>query len=572
MTQGSGSVTTSARELPRARQLIARWFAPLVPRTIAIISFLGGVVLLASGAVPPVASRLRWLEQLVPLPVVEMSHLLGSVGGALLLVVARGLDRRLDSAWVVASSLLAAGVVVSFLRGGDYEAAFVLALMLGVLLRSRPAFYRKGSLLRQPLPARWLLAIGVALAGMAWLVLFSYRHVGYSHELWWRFAVSESAPRSMRAAVAAAVVAAILATVGLLRSATPLRPTPTPSEIGRARAIIAGSRCAASHLALLGDKALLFSDSGRSFLMYGVSGRSWIAMGDPVGDPSECADLVWRLREESDAHNGWAAFYQVPAESLALYVDVGLVPVKIGEEARVPLDGFTLEGSARGGLRHSHSRAQRDGFSFEVISAADAMPMFGELRRISDAWLAARGAREMGFSLGFFDEGYLREGPVALVRRAGEIVAFANCWLGAEKEELSIDLMRYHGDGVHGVMDFLFVELIFWGQREGYRWFNFGLAPLSGLDARALAPLWTQIGAFIFQRGEHVYNFEGLRAYKEKFHPVWAPKYLAAPAGLTLGRVVADLAALTASRRSSDASRDASRASPQPSPSPIIGA
>lgn len=511
----------------------------------AIVSFLGGVVLLASSAAAPAEGRLLWLERLVPLPVVEMSHLLGSVAGAALLVVARGLERRIDSAWVVTSCLLAVGIVVSVLKGGDYEEAVILALMLALLVPSRRVFYRRGSLLRQRLSKRWLTAIGIALAGMTWLVLFSYRHIEYSHELWWRFAMMESAPRAMRAAVAATVAAVILAMAGLLRSAAPPRLAPRPDEIDRARGIVRASRRASAHLALLRDKSLLFSESGRSFLMYGIWGRSWIAMADPVGDPAEGADLVWRLREESDLHGGWAAFYQVQPEYLTWYVDAGLVPVKVGEEARVALEGFTLEGSARSGLRHAHNRAQRDGLAFEIVTPLHSPALLDALRRTSDGWLAARGAREMGFSLGFFDESYLQECAIALVRRGDAIVGFANCWLAAEREEMSIDLMRYHGAALHGVMDYLFIELLMWGKREGYRWFNLGLAPLSGLDARALAPLWAHVGAFVFERGDSVYNFEGLRAFKEKFQPTWSPRYLAAPAGLALPRVVADLASLT---------------------------
>ena len=44
--------------------------------------------------------------------------------------------------------------------------------------------------------------------------------------------------------------------------------------------------------------------------------------------------------------------------------------------------------------------------------------------------------------------------------------------------------------------------------------------------------------------GEHFYNFQGLRAFKEKFVPEWEARYLAAPGGLTPLFVLADVAAL----------------------------
>jgi phosphatidylglycerol lysyltransferase len=72
------------------------------------------------------------------------------------------------------------------------------------------------------------------------------------------------------------------------------------------------------------------------------------------------------------------------------------------------------------------------------------------------------------------------------------------------------------------------------------------MAPLSGLEQRALAPAWHRMGKFVFDVGEHFYNFEGLRRYKEKFLPVWEPRYLAAPGGLALPRVLFDVTTLIA--------------------------
>ena len=133
---------------------------------------------------------------------------------------------------------------------------------------------------------------------------------------------------------------------------------------------------------------------------------------------------------------------------------------------------------------------------------------------------------------------------MGIIRKQEKILAFANILQGVEKEELSIDLMRYLPEAPHGVMDYLFIELMLWGKKEGYRWFNLGMAPLSGMDDHALAPLWNRIGAFIFHHGEHFYNFQGLREYKEKYKPVWQPKYLASPGGLALPRVLINIASL----------------------------
>jgi phosphatidylglycerol lysyltransferase len=96
------------------------------------------------------------------------------------------------------------------------------------------------------------------------------------------------------------------------------------------------------------------------------------------------------------------------------------------------------------------------------------------------------------------------------------------------------------------VMEALILNLMLWGRGEGYGRFNLGMAPLSGLEPSPVAPVWTRIGSFLFQRGEALYNFQGLRTYKEKFHPSWEPRYLAYPGGLNLPRITADVSALIA--------------------------
>lgn len=86
--------------------------------------------------------------------------------------------------------------------------------------------------------------------------------------------------------------------------------------------------------------------------------------------------------------------------------------------------------------------------------------------------------------------------------------------------------------------------MMLWGRDQGYDWFNLGMAPLSGMESSESAPLWHKLGHWVAHHGEHFYNFEGLRRYKEKFDPVWSPKYLICPGGLALPRILADVGGL----------------------------
>jgi phosphatidylglycerol lysyltransferase len=172
------------------------------------------------------------------------------------------------------------------------------------------------------------------------------------------------------------------------------------------------------------------------------------------------------------------------------------------------------------------------------------VPLLDELEAVSSAWLSEKNTREKGFSLGFFDRQYLARLPVAVVRKASRIVAFANIWPSAAKVELTIDLMRYDKSAPPRVMEYLFTQLMLWGRTEGYQYFSLGMAPLSGFESRRLTPLWNRFGAFLFRHGEHFYNFQGLRNFKEKFNPDWEPRYLATPRNISVPFVLTRIAGL----------------------------
>lgn len=528
-----------------AMQRAGRWVPAVLPRTLGVAVFAAGCVLVMSGAMPAAHHRVRFLSELTSLGVVEVSHVVASMIGAALIVLGWGLSRRLDAAFGLTVALLAAGIGAALLRGLDWEEASILAGVLALLLPSRPAFTRRAALISEPFTPGWIAALLIVLGVTTWIGLVAYAHVDYSNQLWLHFSTHGDAARFLRATVAAIVVLFAFALLRLFRYAAAEPGLPDAEALARARRIAARSKCVMADLALLGDKALLFSESGNAFLMYAVEGRSWIALGDPVGPAEEWGELAWRFREAAHRQGAWIAFYEVSAEGLPLCVDLGLTMIKLGEEARVPLPSFSLDGGgSRKSLRRRCREIEKLGARFEVVDSPDVPALLPQLRRISDAWLEAKRTREKGFSLGRFDEAYLANFPLAVVRLNGQPVAFANVWRGADAEELSLDLMRYTSEAPPGVMDYLIVELMLWGRNQGFRWFNLGMAPLSGLENRALAPLWTRLGALVFQLGEHFYNFQGLRAYKQKFDPVWRPRYLASPGGLALPRILANVATL----------------------------
>jgi len=234
----------------------------------------------------------------------------------------------------------------------------------------------------------------------------------------------------------------------------------------------------------------------------------------------------------------------VRPETLHLYADVGLSLAKFGEAAMVDLRTWSLDGASHRNERNLLHRMDREGVAFEVVERAEVPAMLGELRQISDEWLAEKHGREKAFSLGYFDETYLCRFRQAVLRRDGRITAFANMLESGDGAELSVDLMRHRTDASEGSMEALFLNLMKWGGQQGYVRFNLGMAPLSGIEGGQAAPLWNRFASMLYEHGGRFYNFQGLRLYKEKFHPRWEPRYIASPGGVTMAQVLAAIATL----------------------------
>ena len=518
----------------------------LAAPVLAIMVFISGVVLLFSGATPAIDSRIEDLGFLIPHRLIDASHLGASLIGVLCLLLAQGLRRRLSAAWVLTMVLLLVGALLSLMKGFDWEEASLLTLTACLLAVFRRSFYRPSRLLELPFSWVYLVAALCVLGASIWLMFFAYQSVPYSHQLWWQFALDAGAPRALRSALGSALLLVIVVLTWLLRTEPPEIRLPDESELDKAAAILRASDQPDGGLALTGDKALLFHKGDDAFLMYARRGRSMIALYDPIGPALQRAELIWQFRDLCDLHHARPVFYQVRAENLPFYMDIGLTALKLGEEARVDLPAFDLEakGKEMKDLRYTWNRGGRDGLALEIFEAG-AAPM-EELQAISAAWVEGKNVREKGFSLGRFTPQYLRHFRIAVVRFQGKAVAFANLLETQSTELASLDLMRAHPEAPKLTMEYLMLGLILHYKEAGYSRFSLGMVPLSGLQPRRGAPLTQRLGAMVFRRGEQLYNFQGLRRFKDKFQPDWEPRYMAVPAGLDPLVALADTAALIA--------------------------
>ena len=527
-----------------------RWTAPFLPYLIQAILIASGMILLVSGATPAARGRLHLLEVL-PLPVVESSHFLGSVTGMLLLILANAIRKKLDLGYYLTIALLCLGIVTSLLKGLDFEEATLLTILLIMFLPLRNAFFRK-STVTQVSPASWPLWIGMAL--YIGIGFFSFHHVQYNDAIWWKFALHGEASRFLRGAIAIVTLgASFLVFRGLRPNRSGTAPALNDIPAGILDKIVNGSTDTNAFLAFTGDKKFKIHAQGNAFLMYGIQGRHWISMGGPFGGTSaEKRELLADFQQQAYIEDGVPVYYQVNEESSKLLLDSGFDFFKLGEEAHVATETFSLAGGSRAKMRLLCGHMEKAGVRFRVAPPEEFDALEPRLRQISHVWLSRIHGAEKGFSIGKFSSDYLRRFPMAIAYKEDQIFAFANLWAPLCKEELSFDLMRHAESAPEGIMEYCILQIVLWAKANGWRSVNLGMAPLSGMHHTAYNPFWNEFANLIYSHGERFYHFQGLRKFKEKFNPVWSPRYLICPGGMEVPLALSDILSLI-SKGGSDA-------------------
>lgn len=538
-------------EISQRRHQVVQWgnafgtlTASVAPKLLAMFAMLAGGVLLASGSTPGDSRRLLWLSGVVPLPAIEFAHVAASLVGVLLLVAAWGLARRLSDAYRLTVAALAAGIALSIAKGLDYETAAVLTALLGALALSREEFHRRGALLDVPFSPSWVVSTLAIVGAAIGLGLFTYRHLDYSHELWWWVDLYGDMSRFLRASAGVVLALSALTLARLLRRPRPAMVLPAVAEREDVAALARATSTPGGPLVLLGDAALLWSPARDACLLYGVHGHTWVALGEPVGPSTGAEALVAQFLERCDDYSGLPVAYQPPKDWLHVYTDYGLTYVTLGEDARVFLPHFAIEGSGHRALRTTSAQLERLGVAMRVEVPPLGAPLLSALGEVSSAWLAERGGVEQGFAVSRFDPRYVSSLMAVVAGRGTTVDAFATLWSLPGRHTLAVDLVRHRPGAPRGIVEGMITWLILWARQHGYRWLDLGMAPPIRGERPELMPFWRGLLKTAPGFGEGRPTMRTLREDRQRFDPVWEPRYLVYPGGTPLGGVLADVTAL----------------------------
>ncbi len=524
-------------------------------RAVALLTALMGLVNMVSAFTPSGAARLLLIEQFSPLGVTYGGHLLVAMAGFALLLLAWGLWHRKRLAWFLTLVTLDASIVCHLLKGLDYEEAIAAGALAAWLFFLYPHFHAK---LQPPTFRQGVITLGVAI-----LYILAYGTLGYFYldldfgidlgldtALWqtlttlgsFRGAEGLSPTTSFAEYFVSSVrlvsVTALLYALFVIIRPLFVTPPATPAERRKAvQTVQMYGRTPLAQLALLDDKSYFFDFDGM-MISYVVRGHIALALGDPIGPSEDIAETVRAFRTWCLSNHWYPVFYQVRPLFLAHYQAAALHTLPVAQEALIDLASFDLEADTSNILRLPVTRFVGMGYRFEVVQPPLPQHTVQELIVVSDEWLIAVQSSEGGFSLGWFDERYLRNTPVAIVRAPeGFIIAFANLLGSCDHSEIGVDMVRHRRDVPGGLLEYLFVHMVQWAREEGYQWFNMGTVALDREqgDVEETEVDWAQ--HYLREHIARVYRCKGSRSFKEKFHPRWSPLYLVYPPEVSLALV-----------------------------------
>lgn len=497
---------------------------------ITAFMYISGILMLLTASVPDLTSQNKIIQRLYPYTFFFLHQMTTILFAVAMLACARGLQAKIKRAYWPTLVLLLIGIGNTIWNLGTLSLTIYLVIVLLLVLMSRHVLYRE----KLQYSISKFLIDGTIFAGSFVLyvivgVINAPQYTSKHHIPDFLFFPGESVWFSGLIGLVLGLLLMFLILRYFTAGWDPFSAVHS-FDADRVRAVIdefGGS--ATSHLAFLRDKAIYYYQENQHdqlFFMYRRKNDRLVIMGDPVGNHAAWRPAFRQFIRMADKYDYQLVFYEVSSEVTMLLHEFGFDFIKTGETGLVKLADFTLAGKKQRSQRALMHKFDREGYTFTVEKPPFSAEQLAELKKVSDSWLGSQ--VEKGFSLGFFDPYYINQAPVGVVRdQDGKMVAFATFMPTGGKEILTIDLMRHSKEAPSGIMDKIFISMYQYGQENGYTYFDLGMAPLSNVGEYQFSFIEEKAAHFIYEYGYHLYGFQGLRRYKDKYASVWYPRYIA---------------------------------------------
>lgn len=509
------------------RELISRINSKISTTLLILMVYITGLALIfwITIDIPTFISK----TTIFNMDILDFAVYLSIVLGFLLIVLAPILSAKTKKIYYILIVAFSIITVYSLVVVKSFNTCIVLAVAWILIILSKKRFYKKGFIFT------WNNAIK-GIASVLVLLLINLRFTFITPESIEFFDGVEEIDFSMismqRDRLLIAVFLGVIISISIiiiLLNINKFNKFPA-QKLNKERIIELISKHGGSSLAhyvFVGDKYVHINEKEDVFFQYQIISDKIIVLGGPVGNKESFSEAIKEFYDLADLYGYTLVFSGVDMNIFPELHDMGYDFLKLGQDALVKLDEFSLAGNKNKSKRQAVSRIDKAGYTFSIETPPFTDELFKELKEVSDEWL--NGKKEKGFCVGYFNKEYMEMDKIAIVRNSeGEIKAFANIMpMYDNNKTLSIDLMRFKNIELNGIMDFIFVNLFEYGKENGYEFFNLGLVPLADVGESKYSFIREKIAYQIFVNGNFIYSFKGLKKFKDKYASKWDDKYIA---------------------------------------------
>lgn len=304
-----------------------------------------------------------------------------------------------------------------------------------------------------------------------------------------------------------------------------------------------------------------FSNQGEGLVSYRLNSNVAMTLGDAICAPEHISRVTQSFLHYCDLNDWSPVFYQARSEYLSHYQRLGLRCFKIGEEAFLAPQTFTLTGSAMANVRTTCRRAERDGVSVRWYEGPLPEEALKDAQALSQTWLKQKEGQqgtEMGFSMGRSNEldtmassaeeiatllqtnqptsqpmprfitglSYTRHGDVCgmitftpIYGMRLSIASPPHGW------GWSLDTMRRAPDASPGVIELLIVRAMERFREQGAEIVSLGMVAMADTH-QEMTVQQTRAANFITEHSQILESHRTLFKFKQKFHPTWESRYI----------------------------------------------
>jgi len=513
--------------------------------TPSILLFVLGLVNIFSSITPAIPGRIQFMQHLLSLEGIHASTWIVFISGFVLMGVSVYLVRGLRSAWIMAVFLTSVSLLGHLTKGMDWEEASLALVVLGSLVYQRKQYFIKSDirLLGASLVPGLMATATVIIFGMLGFYFLDTKHFNTEFNLWQSFSESVTAFFMVNVDLTPATRfgkdfllamhlmggASILYLVFLLLHPLIFKPRQHEEEdLLLAQELVKNyGHSSLDYFKTYFDKLFWFTSDRQGFIAFKSTKKYAVVLENPVhSNTHTMAEIIHGFDNYCRENSLRTIYYRIPEGNKDTYVSLDKKILSIGEEARLNLENWTMEGSNRRALRNIVSKISRLGYTFQVNPAPQSAVFLQQLQSVSNEWLKDKHRSELVFSQGLFDEKELKHQTIlSLSDPEGKVVGFINLIPGGNPKEANFDLMRSTEDAPAGTMEALFVHMFNYLKGEGYLTCTMGMVPMSGIEKPG--NFEERVIKLAYEKIKQFNHYKGLRSFKEKFDPDWVMMYLA---------------------------------------------